>query len=97
MQPNANAETNRTLNASTTARHKDPCDPIPDGCGQSDGSHSWWRAFIIFLATLSGYRDAWISQLAAVMDSHASLDALLKAIPPSPRKHDSRVAYLCLI
>ena len=35
---------------------------------------------IIFLATLSGHRDAWIAQLAALVDTHAPFDALLDVI-----------------
>ena len=30
---------------------------------------------VIFLATLTGHRDAWIAQLAALVDTHAPLDA----------------------
>ena len=36
--------------------------------------------FVIFLATLSGHRDAWIAELAALVDTHAPLDALLDVI-----------------
>ena len=36
--------------------------------------------FVIFLATLSGHRgDAWIAQLAALVDTHAPRDALFRS------------------